>query len=152
MEKTRTLFDLQRLYATDPIEADRLVFGRESDPVTRRGFLRNAGLSAMAVVLGGSVVFAKDMPAGLIPALLLEGGDEDLLAKLGKDKGLIVLNDKPFNIETPAHLLDDDVTPETRMFLRNNGLIPTAVDVNTWTLTIDGEAVEREGVAVDVHG
>jgi len=144
MEKTRTLFDLQRLYATDPIEADRLVFGRESDPVTRRGFLRNAGLSAMAVVLGGSVVFAKDMPAGLIPALLLEGGDEDLLAKLGKDKGLIVLNDKPFNIETPAHLLDDDVTPETRMFLRNNGLIPTAVDVNTWTLTIDGEAVERK--------
>lgn len=94
MEKTRTLFDLQRLYATDPIEADRLVFGRESDPVTRRGFLRNAGLSAGRGV--GRVRRVRQGYAcrGSI-ALLLEGGDEDLLAKLGKDKGLIgLLNDK----------------------------------------------------------
>lgn len=143
MEEKKPILRLKELYARDPIAADRIVFGRESDPVGRRGFLRNTGLSAMAMVLGGPVVFASNMPAGLLPAGLLEGGDEEALAKLGKDRGLTILNDKPWNIETPAHLLDDAVTPASKMFVRNNGSMPTAVDPATWTLTIDGEAVEK---------
>ena len=135
--------NIRELYKADPIKADLELFGRESDPLTRRGFLRNTGLSAMAMVLGGPIVFAERMPAGLIPALLLEGGDEELLARLGKEKGLIILSDKPYNIETPAHLLDDEVTPAARMFVRNNGLVPDGIDATRWTLRIDGEAVER---------
>lgn len=56
--------------------------------------------------------------------------------------GLIVLNDRPLNAETPAHLLDDDITPYERLFVRLNGLVPqTALDADAegWTLTIDGE-------------
>lgn len=54
---------------------------------------------------------------------------------------MIVHNKQPWNMETPVHLLDDKVTPIDKMFVRNNGLLPASVDADTWTLTIDGEAV-----------
>lgn len=53
-----------------------------------------------------------------------------------------ILNDRPLNIEAQAHLLDDPVTPASRMFVRNNGLLPTKPDAATWTFEIKGEAVE----------
>ncbi len=59
----------------------------------------------------------------------------------GKD-GLTVLNDRPVNAEPPAWLLDDDVTPISRHFVRNNGIVPDAareMDASDWSLTIDGE-------------
>jgi DMSO/TMAO reductase YedYZ molybdopterin-dependent catalytic subunit len=55
----------------------------------------------------------------------------------GKD-GLIILNDRPVNAECPAHLLDDEVTPTNRLFVRNNGIPPSSMDPDSWTLTIDG--------------
>jgi len=55
-----------------------------------------------------------------------------------------VLNDKPWNIEAKAHLLDDKITPNKFMFIRNNGLIPENIDANNWTLTFDGESVRQE--------
>jgi DMSO/TMAO reductase YedYZ molybdopterin-dependent catalytic subunit len=58
-----------------------------------------------------------------------------------KHKEMIVHNDRPWNIETPVHLLDDEITPTDKMFVRNNGLIPTELNEDTWTLTIDGESV-----------
>ena len=59
--------------------------------------------------------------------------------------GLRVLSERPLNIETPAHLLDDPVTPASRMFVRNNGIPPDTqgIDPLEWTLEIDGEACER---------
>lgn len=54
---------------------------------------------------------------------------------------MIILNRNPWNVETPVHLLDDPVTPIDKMFVRNNGLLPAGLDADTWTLTIDGEAV-----------
>ena len=44
-------------------------------------------------------------------------------------------------METPPHLLDDDVTPAHRFFVRNNGLPPDINEVadEDWSLTIDGE-------------
>lgn len=58
-----------------------------------------------------------------------------------KHPEMIVHNDRPWNIETPAHLLDDPITPTDKMFVRNNGLIPTELDAENWTLTIEGESV-----------
>ena len=57
---------------------------------------------------------------------------------------MIVLNDKPWNIEAQAHLLDNKVTPNSCMFIRNNGLVPEDIDHNAWTLTIDGESVKNK--------
>ena len=57
----------------------------------------------------------------------------------GKD-GLIILNDRPVNAETPAHLLDDAVTPNRYMFIRNNGIPPEEVNPENWELEIGGES------------
>ena len=125
--------DIFELYAKDPEQADEIVFGRVSDE-GRRGFLKGAGLATMGALLGASIPFHRNMPSGLIPAALAESA-----FKIEGKNGLTVLNDRPVNAETPAHLLNDEVTPTARHFIRNNGIPPTNVDPKTWTLTIDGE-------------
>ena len=60
----------------------------------------------------------------------------------GKD-GLTLLGDAPLVAETPEELLDDETTPVSRFFVRNNGLMPEpAGDPEGWSFTVDGE-VER---------
>lgn len=128
---------IHQLYRSNPLEADRQLWGRISDPLSRRGFLRGAGLVAMTAALGSQIPFARFMPGGLIPAALAQTDEPFVLE--GKD-GLIVLNDRPVNAETPAHLLDDAITPARHLFIRNNGLPPENIDPANWTLTVEGEA------------
>lgn len=127
---------IHELYDDDPERADYLVFGRiaHSD---RRGFLRGAGLAAMGAALGAAIPFSRHMPGGVIPAALAQTADEFVL-KAKSD--LIVMNDRPINLETPPHLLDPDVTPVEHFFVRNNGLVPEQTkEPDAWELTIDGE-------------
>jgi DMSO/TMAO reductase YedYZ molybdopterin-dependent catalytic subunit len=133
---------IHKLYEKDPIAADELVWGRKPDPLTRRGFLRNSGLAAMTAAVGASIPFAHLMPGGLIPAALAQSDQE---FKIPGKEGLIVLNDRPVNAETPAHLLDDRVTPARHLFVRNNGTPPSIanIDPENWTLEFGGESVER---------
>jgi DMSO/TMAO reductase YedYZ molybdopterin-dependent catalytic subunit len=132
---------LHELYRQDPIEADRQLWGRESGPLSRRGFLRGAGYAAMTAALGATIPYGRFMPAGLIPVALADASEP--LEIPGKD-GLIVLGDKPLNAETPAWLLDDDITPASRLFVRNNGIPPQASsDPGSWTLQIAGESCLR---------
>jgi len=130
---------IRALYAEDPLQADWDLFGRRSDPLTRRGFL--GGLGTMSALLGAEVVFSRFMPGGLMPVALAETSTDFIIP--GKHPGLVVLNDRPVNAETPAHLLDDRVTSVDRLFVRNNGLPPVEIDPAKWSLTIDGEAVEE---------
>jgi len=133
---------LHALYAEDPVTADRRLWGREVDPLSRRGFLKRSSLVAMSAALGASIPFARFMPGGLIPAAFAQS--DEPFAIDGKE-GLRVLNDRPINAETPAHLLDDDVTPARHMFVRNNGLPPERSDIDpaTWTLEIAGESCQN---------
>ncbi|MEO1204033.1 MAG: molybdopterin-dependent oxidoreductase, partial [Pseudomonadota bacterium] len=131
---------IHELYATDPIEADEQAWGRKSDPLTRRGFLKGSGLVAMSTALGASIPFADKFPAGLIPAALAA---TDTPFEIPGKEGLIVLNDRPINAETPAHLLDDEITPAKHLFVRNNGVPPAGVDAGNWTLEVSGESAER---------
>jgi len=117
---TRKERGLCELYAEDAERADALLFGRVAHP-DRRGFLKGAGLAAMAAAVGASIPFHRNMPVGLIPSALADETGPMVLE--GKD-GLVVLGDRPLNAETPAHLLDDDVTPNNRHFVRDNGLPP----------------------------
>ncbi len=129
---------IHRLYAEDPTMADRQLWGRKVDPVSRRGFLRGSGLAAMSAAVGASIPFAKFMPGGLIPAALAQS--DERFALPGKS-GLTVLNDRPVNAETPAHLLDDKVTPAARLFVRNNGIPPAQVaQPDRWTFELAGES------------
>ena len=92
----------------------------------------------MTGLLGTPIIFSKTMPQGYLP-LGLE--DPDPFALFSLDTDMTVLNDRPWNIEAKAHLLNDAVTPNKFMFIRNNGIIPKAIDASTWTLTLDGESV-----------
>jgi sulfite oxidase len=139
------------LYADDPGRADALVFGRKTD-TSRRGFLGGAGLAAMSAAVGGPVVFAANMPSGLIPAALAQEARTEApptapaakgpqrLNLPGKNGGLVVLSDKPLVAETPERLLDDDTTPTSRFYICSNGQVPDPVaEPDAWKLTIDGE-------------
>jgi DMSO/TMAO reductase YedYZ molybdopterin-dependent catalytic subunit len=131
---------LHELYSQDSTRADEIVWGRKTDPISRRGFIRGSGLATMSAVIGASIPFAEFMPGGLIPAALAQSDSPFELA--GKD-GLTILNDRPVNAETPAHLLDDNVTPVSRLFVRNNGVPPavTEIERGAWELEIGGESV-----------
>lgn len=141
-DRKTTKRGIHELYQQDPIEADARVWGRESDPLSRRGFLKKSGLLAMGAALGAAIPFAEKMPAGLIPVALADTTEPFRIP--GKE-GLIVLNDRPINAETPAHLLDDEITPGDRMFVRNNGIPPalSSIDPKTWALEIAGESCEN---------
>ncbi|MCJ7590803.1 MAG: sulfite oxidase [Woeseiaceae bacterium] len=130
---------LHELYAENPELADELIWGREVETVSRRGFMKSGGLAAMAAVIGASIPFARYMPGGLIPAALAQSNEAFSIP--GKS-GLIILNDRPLNAETPAHLLDDPVTPASRVFVRNNGVPPSTWDIDPldWRITVEGEA------------
>ena len=62
---------LEELYQDDPERAEGVAFGRATG-VDRRGFLGGAGLAAMGAAVGGSIPFAENMPAGLIPAAMAQ--------------------------------------------------------------------------------
>ena len=130
---------LNELYRRMPTEADKVLWGHQPT-LSRRGFLSKGATVAVGAAIGMSIPFSKNMPTGLIPAAFAADNAADQIE--GKD-GLIVLNDRPVNAETPAHLLDDDITPSNRVFVRNNGLTPTNINPNNWTLDIDGESCAR---------
>ncbi len=105
------------------------------DKRSRRSFL--ATLGSYSALLGADIVFGKFLPTGLVPVALADEG----FSIPDKDPGLLILNDRPVNAECPPHLLDDTVTPASRLFVRNNGIPPSNVDPENWQLEIDGEAV-----------
>lgn len=135
---------IHQLYHQLGAEAAKLLWGHDAQEssLTRRGFLSRSALTAMAGVLGGRVVFGDRFPSSLIPAALAQSPEPFQIE--GKD-GLIILNDRPINAETPAHLLDDPVTPAKHLFVRNNGHPPPleTIDPDTWQLEIAGEAIEH---------
>ena len=126
---------LHELYSDDPERADSIIFSRRT-PLGRRGFLKGAGLASVGAALGAIIPFSRHMPSGLFPIAL---ADETTWVSLLSDAGLRILNDRPINAETPAHLLNDSITPTPFHFVRNNGLMPDVLGKGEWTLRVDGE-------------
>ena len=119
------------------IDLDQRQAGGEPDgvkPVSRgrRRFLFLAGAGGAALALGGVWGWKKGSRVAHAQQNPSYPGKE----------GLHVHNLRPLNIEAPPHLLDDEITPISRHFVRNNGLIPD-VDPSAYRLTVDGE-VEHE--------
>jgi sulfite oxidase len=137
---------LQELYGDDPERADALVWGR-------RGALKGAALASMGAALGAAIPFAARMPRGLVPAALAQPtaggqGSPRTLQIPGKES-LILQGERPLNLETPETLLDDEVTPAEKMFVRNNGQVPEApADPRAWTIRIEGEVNQPLAITV----
>ena len=108
-------------------------------PIKRKSFIKRVGL-----ITFGSVAFQDVVYGDILEQMLtkLPQGSEELKA-LKKSQELTILNNRPWNVETPAHLLDDKITPADKLFIRNNGIPPMDVDPNNWVLKIEGESVER---------
>ncbi len=111
--------------------------------VTRRNFIRKSTLASFSSLLGMSLVFGENIPKDYTPLFMAQ---DDPFALFGKHKEMTLLNDRPLNMEAQAHLLDDAITPASKMFVRNNGSIPEDLNVASWKLTIDGESVRQSKV------
>lgn len=124
---------IHELYSDDPQRADALVLGR-------RGALKSVGLAVLGAAVGAAIPFGRNLPQGMLPVALAQGQGPKFLDFPGKDKGLVVLGDRPLVAETPEHLLDDDTTTTERFFVRNNGQTPEQLaDAESWTIRIDGD-------------
>lgn len=107
--------------------------------VSRRGFFERLGLASMTAAVGAEIVFADKMPLGIVPVAMAQ----DLqAAQISGKEGLTFLNDRPVLAETPAHLLDDPITPAKHLFIRNNGIAPALETLapEAWRLEIAGES------------
>ncbi len=118
-----------------PEDRDRL----EAFIDRRRFFKISAAASLAALGAGTEAAMQGLFGRGLIPMAWAEEAEAPTIP--GKP-GMIVHNTRPINGEFPPHLLDDDITPTERHFVRNNGLVPERAknrDPQGWKLTIDGE-------------
>ena len=109
--------------------------------VNRRKFISRSALLALTASIKADIVFGNFIPKGL-KLLGLDASASDNLK--GKSKDLLILNDRPINAETPAHLLNDELTPNELFFVRNNGLPPQAPNIKNWSLEVSGESVKRK--------
>jgi DMSO/TMAO reductase YedYZ molybdopterin-dependent catalytic subunit len=139
---------LEELYAEDPERADALL-GLDSN---RRRVLRVIGSASAALFLSEAMPFAHLRPRGLFPAALAQSERPSALEGIEGKEGLVVLTERPLNAETPLSLLDDEVTPNPRHYVRNNGLVPERAekrDLAGWKLTIDGEVGSPMALGLD---
>jgi DMSO/TMAO reductase YedYZ molybdopterin-dependent catalytic subunit len=140
-----------------PNEAEpRAAAGREAKTADRtehhqpsRRLLLGGSLVAMTAGLGlplaGSnrTSFVASARAQGAPASAPTAKAPQMLDYPGKDKGLVVLGDRPLVAETPESLLNDDTTPTAKFFIRNNGHIPEeSKQGDAWSFKVEGE-VER---------
>ncbi|MEQ9350171.1 MAG: molybdopterin-dependent oxidoreductase, partial [Alphaproteobacteria bacterium] len=125
--------------------------GPETVEGGRRAFLKGTSLAALTAMMGVGIPFGRYMPEGYRPVGLAHAQGVDMEAMADKD-GLTILNERPVNAETPAHLLDDNITPASRLFVRNNGMVPEqafTMDASGWTLTVDGEVDTPLELSID---
>jgi DMSO/TMAO reductase YedYZ molybdopterin-dependent catalytic subunit len=90
---------------------------------SRRDWLKGAGVLTASAYPHLGLASEKTLP-DLIP---------------GKS-ALRLLNDRPLNAETPAHLLDETTTSTTNLFVRNNGNPPVNVSATDWRVSVSGES------------
>ncbi len=118
----------------------------EHAPLPKRQFM-----SRLIAGLGAPIVFLDAIPSNLIPTAIAQqvpGINEVPEYK----RQLNLLSDRPLNAETPAHLLDDALTPNHLHFVRNNGHIPERARtkrLDGWTLTVDGEVSQTHQYTMD---
>ena len=119
---------------------------------SRREFLARMGKGALLASLGifGAGCEAVDrglLGRGLTPVVL-----EDAQAAGLPKPDMLVHSENPFNGEFAPHLLNDDVTPTERHFVRNNSGVPERAvkqDHHGWKLVIDGEVHKALSLSMD---
>ncbi len=106
----------------------------------RKKFISSSIIASAAAFLGSKFAFGETTKNN-------SEATDTIIEKAtipGKHKDLTILNPKPWNAETPPHLLDEKITPAEKLFVRNNGLVPKVDNLESWTLTIEGESAKSK--------
>ena len=105
-------------------QKNRLEHSKLGGELDRRSFLKFAAAGAAAASFAPSV-WGEDGPV--------------TLAKFPEKTGLILLTDRPPQLETPLKYFRTDLTPNDAMFVRwHLSGIPTSVDLESFRLSIGG--------------
>jgi DMSO/TMAO reductase YedYZ molybdopterin-dependent catalytic subunit len=117
----------------------------KTDDLTRRTVLG----AAAATLAGWACHKEPDVPE--IPASdLYSSRDLRPLARFPEKDPLILLTDRPPQLETPLRYFREDLTPNEAHFVRwHLSGIPTAVDLKTWRLEVGGNVRARLALTLD---
>lgn len=119
---------------------------------TRRDFLAKVGKTALLASLGVFGAGCEAVDRGLLDRELMPIVLEAPQAAGLPKPDMLVHSEIPFNGEFAPHLLNDDVTPTERHFVRNNSGIPERAvnrDLRGWKLIIDGEVHKALALSMD---
>jgi DMSO/TMAO reductase YedYZ molybdopterin-dependent catalytic subunit len=109
--------------------------------MNRRGFLRLIGATGAAALTAScnrmsSVVGTLSSPTNLV--------------RFPEKTELILLTDRPPQLETPLHYFRQDLTPNEAFFVRwHLEGIPTSVDLRTFRLNVSGHVRQPLQLSVD---
>ncbi len=109
--------------------------------INRRGFLQIMGATGIAALTAScnrlsSVVGSLSSPANL--------------ARFPEKTEMILLTDRPPQLETPIHYFRQDLTPNEAFFVRwHLEGIPTSVDLRTFRLNVSGHVRQPLQLSVD---
>src|SRR5882724_6103277 len=128
---------------------------RTPEQKQRRTFLIR--LLGAGAGLGASAALAAACRHPLMRTLGFDGSGElpDGLAALGmarfpEKENLILLTDRPPQLETPLHYFRQDLTPNSAFFVRwHLEGIPTSVDLRTFRLNVSGHVQQPLQLSVD---
>lgn len=109
---------------------------------SRRSFVAKSTLGLLAGIVGANWALAESSKDSK-EKIAVKSVSNPLVIP-GKSDKLVIHNDKPWNAETPVHLLAPKVTPVDLLFVRNNGQPPLKVDVKKWKLVIEGESAKKK--------
>jgi len=103
----------------------------------RKKFILSSILASITAFFGSKIMSAENTSENKNLAKKMDGAE--VIPE--KHNDLTVLSPKPWNAETPPHLLDEKITPGNKLFVRNNGIAPKDIDINKWNLAVEGESV-----------
>ncbi len=105
---------------------------------TRRDFLRSAGAFAAMSAVGG------------IPTRLFAGLEDRKLVRFPEKTDMILLTQRPPQLETPFHYFRELITPNDALFVRwHLSQIPTSVDLREWRLKISGNTEKELALSME---
>jgi DMSO/TMAO reductase YedYZ molybdopterin-dependent catalytic subunit len=120
----------------------------------RRSFLKLTALSSAGAMLSRSLAWAEYAPGAATPAPAVGGRSHFTrritMARFPEKRSLILLTDRPPQLETPISIFKQDITPNDAFFVRwHESAIPTAVDLRTFRLTLGGHVARPLSFSVE---